>query len=376
MPVLHEQGKHAMIIFANPKSQYEAHKDAINQAIQRVLNSGSYVLGQEVEEFERAFAEWHGSAHCVGVASGTDALHLALRALGVGRGDEVITVSHSATATATAVVMAGAVPVFVDIDSGSLTMLPEAFEKAITLKTKAVIPVHMYGHPADMPAIMHIARKRGIPVIEDCAQAHGARLNGQRAGTFGDMACFSFYPTKNLGAIGDGGAVATSRGDLAEKVALMRQYGWAERYVSSGYGVNSRLDPLQAAILSAKLPFLDEDNASRRRLAVRYDDGLAGLGLKLPSVGKDSEPVYHLYVVRLDRRDSLAIFLRDHGIGTAVHYPVPIHKQPYFAKAGIVLPQTEAAADTVLSLPMYPELAESAVDIICQTIHGWIAERG
>lgn len=361
-----------MIPFANPKAQYEAHKDAINQAIERVLASGMYVLGKEVEGFERMFAEWQGSAYCVGVGNGTDALHLALRAVGVGNGDEVITVAHSATATATAVVMAGAKPVFIDIAPDSMTMSPDALEKAITPQTKAVVPVHLYGHPADMPAIMAIARKYGISVIEDCAQSHGARLNGQRVGTFGDIACFSFYPTKNLGAIGDGGAVTTSRKDLAEKVELLRQYGWAERYVSSVYGVNSRLDPMQAAILSVKLPYLDSDNAKRRNLAHIYNRELEGLGFTLPVAKDGCDHVYHLYVIRHEKKSSLAAFLQSNGVGTAVHYPVPIHKQPYFASGAYSLPQTEAASESVLSLPMYPELCEQDVALVVESIRKWV----
>ncbi len=351
-----------MILCSNPRAQYLAHQTDIDAAVSRVLNSGWYILGEEVRAFEAEFASYVGAAHGVGVSSGTDALHLALRACGIGEGDEVITVSHTAVATVSAIELAGATPVLVDIEPGSYTLDSTKLEAAITSRTKAIIPVHIYGQPVTLEPVLEIARRHKIRTIEDCAQAHGAKYKGQTVGSFGDIGCFSFYPTKNLGAIGDGGILVTSDPELAERAYLIRQYGWADRYVSSIAGLNSRLDELQAAVLRVKLPHLDADNATRTRLANQYDEALTGIGLTLPRRSPETAPVYHLYVIRLTRRDDLRSFLKSKGIGALVHYPVPIHLQPAYKgrlRASDNLPETERAAREVLSLPIYPELDET-----------------
>lgn len=352
-----------MILCADPKAQYLAHREAIDAAIRRVLDSGWYILGREVEAFEAEFAAWQGAAHCVGVGNGTDALVLALRALGVRPGDEVVTVSHTAVATVAAVEFAGAVPVLVDIDPGTFTMSPAALRAAITPRTRAVVPVHLYGHPADMPAILAVAREHGLMVLEDCAQAHGALLDGKRVGAFGHAASFSFYPTKNLGALGDGGAVTTDDPDLAGRMRLLRQYGWKDR-ISEIPGWNTRLDELQAAVLRAKLPFLDRDNARRRDIAARYNVGLTGLGLGLPAARPAAEHVHHLYVLRAAQRDRLLAGLRERGVGAAVHYPQAVHQQPAYKRLKAVLPETERAVAEILSLPMFPELTDVEVETV------------
>ena len=358
-----------MILCGNPQAQYLAHKAEIDAAMQTVLDGGRYVLGPETAAFEMEFAAWVGVGHAVGVANGTDALHLALRALGVGHGDEVITVSHTAVATAAAITLAGAVPVLCDIEADTLTLDPALIERLITARTRAIIAVHLYGQAAGMDTILEIAKRRGVPVIEDCAQAHGARYQGRRVGTLGALACFSFYPTKNLGAIGDGGAVVTGDEALGAKLRLLREYGWAERYVSHSEGWNSRLDELQAAILRVKLRYLDADNASRRRIAARYSAELAATGLVLPVTRVGSEHVYHLYVVRSDRRDALNAHLQARGIAAGIHYPVPIHLQPaYRSTPPVSLPVTERAAREVLSLPIYPELSDTEVSTVVSAV--------
>ncbi len=357
-----------MIPCANPKAQYLAHKQEIDDAVNRVLESGWYILGEEVRAFEEEFAVYLGVNHSVGVGSGTEALHLALVACGIGHGDEVVTVSHTAVATVAAIELAGAKPVFVDIDPVTYTMDPDLLETTITSQTKAVIPVHLYGHPAPMEEILAIAREYGLCVIEDCAQAHGATYRGKRAGSFGDMACFSFYPTKNLGALGDGGAVVTSDPELAEKARLLREYGWAERYVSHIPGWNTRLDEIQAAILRVKLKHLDFDNSNRIKLAKLYSEGLFETGISLPIVQKGAVHVYHLHVIRVKERGSLQAYLRSKNIGATVHYPVPVHLQPAYEKVAVSLPNSEIAAREVLSLPVYPELTESQVQFVIDSI--------
>lgn len=357
-----------MILCANPKAQYLAHRQEIDDAVRRVLESGWYILGDEVRAFEEEFAAYLGVGYSIGVGSGTEALHLALVACGIGHGDEVITVSHTAVATVAAIELAGAKPVFVDIDPVTYTMDPDLLENGITSKTKAVIPVHIYGHPAPMGDILTIAREYGICVIEDCAQAHGATYRGKRVGSFGDMACFSFYPTKNLGAFGDGGAVVTSDHELAEKARLLREYGWAERYVSHIPGWNTRLDEVQAAILRVKLKHLDFGNSRRIKLAKLYSDGLFETDITLPMVQKGAAHVYHLHVIRVKERDSLQTYLRSKDIGVSVHYPVPVHLQPAYEKNAVSLPNSEIAAHEVLSLPMYPELTESQVQFVIDSI--------
>jgi dTDP-4-amino-4,6-dideoxygalactose transaminase len=354
-----------MILCSNPLAQYRAHDAAIDAAIARVLASGRYILGDEVKTFEAEFAAYCGVRHGIGVGSGTEALHLALRACGIGAGDEVITVSHTAVATVSAIELAGATPVLVDVESDYLTIDPAAFEAAITPRSRAVIVVHIYGQPAALNRLMPIARKHGLKVIEDCAQAHGARIDnksgGMRVGSIGDVACFSFYPTKNLGAIGDGGMVVTDDDGIATQARSLREYGWAERYSSTVSGWNTRLDELQAAVLRVKLPTLDADNDRRRAIADRYDRGLDGLPLALPPRRADVSHVFHLYVVRSDRRDALLAHLRADNVGALIHYPVPVHRQPAYAARGLhrqTMAETERAAAEILSLPIFPELTE------------------
>ena len=355
-----------MILCGNPRAQYESHREAIDEAIKRVLESGRYILGDEVSAFEREFADYVGVRDAIGVGSGTEALHLALVACGVGAGDEVITVAHTAVATAAAIELCGATPIFVDIEPDYFTLNPDRFEDAITSRTKAVVPVHLYGQPADLAAITSVAQRHGIRVVEDCAQAHGAMYRDRRVGSWGDIACFSFYPTKNLGAIGDGGVVVTNDPALAEKVQCLREYGWsAERNVSNVSGWNSRLDELQAAILRVKLRFLDADNERRRGIAALYDELLRDSDLSLPLRREDATHVFHLYVVRSRERDELLARLRAEGVGALVHYPVPVHLQPAYLKrfsGADDLPNTERAAKEILSLPIYPELTEEEIE--------------
>jgi dTDP-4-amino-4,6-dideoxygalactose transaminase len=344
----------------------------------RVLESGRYILGREVASFEKEFADYLGIPHAIGVASGTDALHLALRACGAGPGDSVITVSHTAVASAAAIDLCGATPVFVDIAPNSFTMDPDCLEDAIRgykgNRLKAIVPVHLYGHPADMSAILEIADRHDLRVIEDCAQSHGSAFRNKKTGTLGHIAAFSFYPTKNLGALGDAGMVVTGDPDLAKKVRLLREYGWEERYVSKVPGLNSRLDEIQAAILRVKLPHLDEENISRRKIAETYHSVLAASGLILPSVDPEATHVYHQYVIRVENRDSLRTHLRGKGIGTLVHYPVPVHLQPAYAGRLFEKPsllRTEEAAKQVLSLPMYPELTTDLAREVAREIVAW-----
>jgi dTDP-4-amino-4,6-dideoxygalactose transaminase len=361
----------------NPKANYLSHKDEIDAAIRRVLDSGWYILGQEVASFEQEFAAYLGVAHAIGVASGTDALHLALRAVGVGPGDGVLTVSHTAVATVAAIEQCGAHAVFVDVDPSTFTMAPEDLERAIAgahgRPPRAVVPVHLYGHPADMVAITEIAARHGLAIVEDCAQSHGAALHGKKTGAWGHLAAFSFYPTKNLGALGDGGMIATDDPSLAGRLRELREYGWQQRYVSQTAGFNSRLDELQAALLRVKLRHLDEENARRRDLARRYDALLGDAELILPCQRPEAIHVYHQYVVRTPRRDALRASLREHGVGTLVHYPVPVHLQPAYAGrvASSALPCTEAMAAEILSLPMYPELSAEQVQVVAAQITAW-----
>jgi dTDP-4-amino-4,6-dideoxygalactose transaminase len=353
----------------NPRAQYVAHRAAIDEAIRRVLESGRYILGAEVAAFEREFASYIGVSEAVGVGSGTEALHLALAACGIGRGDEVITVAHTAVATVAAIELTGATPVFVDIEPDYFTLDPEQLEAAVTPKTKAIVPVHIYGQPAALDVINSIARRHGLRVIEDSAQAHGATYRERKVGGWGDIACFSFYPTKNLGAIGDGGAITTNDPALAEKVRHLREYGWVERNVSSVPGWNSRLDELQAAILRVKLRFLDADNKRRRAIADLYDELLADSDLVLPKRRKDATHVFHLYVVRSNAREDLLSRLRVNGVDAAIHYPVPVHLQPAYRSrlSANNLTNTEYIAGEIVSLPIYPELADAEVERIAAT---------
>ena len=354
----------------DPRAGYFERKTEIDAAIARVLGSGQYILGHEVEVFEAAFAAWLGVGHAVGAGSGTDAIELALRACGIGPGELVFTVSHTAVATVAAIERAGAVPVLVDIEPVGFTMDPASLAAALRApppgRPAAVLPVHLYGEPADLAPILEIARRHGLYLIEDCAQSHGAVYRGRPTGSFGDIACFSFYPTKNLGALGDAGMTATDDAELAVALRERREYGWRDRYVSARVGINTRLDPLQAAILGAKLPRLADDNARRHAIAARYDRGLAGLPLELPRRRGDCGHVFHQYVIQTGQRDLLREHLRAAQIGTGIHYPVPVHLQPaYQGRLGEFpagLPTTKSAAREILSLPIYPQLSSAAVD--------------
>ncbi len=359
-----------MILCSNPKAQYLSHKDEIDAAIRRVLNGGWYILGEEVKAFEREFADYIGVSYGIGVGSGTEAIHLALACCGIGSKDEVITVSHTAAATVAAIELTGATPVLVDIEPDFFTMDPDRLEAAITPHTKAIIPVHLYGQSADIDPVLQIAHRHHLRVIEDCAQAHGAIYKNKRIGSFGDMACFSFYPTKNLGALGDAGMVVTGDKELAQKALLLRQYGWAQRYVSNLAGWNSRLDEIQAAVLRVKLRYLDEDNARRVRLAEIYEEKLCKNEAELPKKRGNSTHVYHLYVIRSKKRDELLAFLKAKDIGASIHYPVPIHQQRAYKKLPGCdkLTVTEQIGREIISLPIYPELAESDAQRITETI--------
>lgn len=359
-----------MIPVVDLRAEYTAVKAEIDAAVQRVLESGWYILGKEVAAFEEEFAAWCGVSGAVGVGNGTDALHIALRACGVGPGDEVITVAHTAVATAAAIALTGATPVFVDIDPATYTLDPARLAAAITPRTKAVIPVHLYGHPADLDGILPIAKDAGLRVIEDCAQAHGAAWQGQKVGSFGDLACFSFYPTKNLGALGDGGAIAGNDPALLARVRLLREYGWKpeNRYISEIEGMNSRLDEMQAAILRVKLAHLDGWNDHRRRLAEIYAAHLPP-SLVQPVERPGCRHVYHLYVVRSAQRNALREKLRAAGVGTGIHYPVPIHQQAAYAHLSPVsLPATEQAAAEILSLPMHSTLTAEQIEQVCAAV--------
>jgi dTDP-4-amino-4,6-dideoxygalactose transaminase len=375
-----------LLPLADPKANYLAHQHAIDAAVRRVLEGGWYILGPEVTAFEQEFAAAMGGTYAIGVGSGTEALHLALRACGIGPGDAVFTVSHTAVATVAAIELAGATPVLVDIDPRTFTLDPNRLEDALReyagagslaarARPRAVVPVHLYGHPADMPAILNIARRYGLRVIEDCAQAHGAALEGRQAGSWGDAAAFSFYPTKNLGALGDGGALVTHAPDLAERARLLREYGWRERYVSACPGMNSRLDEVQAAVLRVKLRYLEQENDRRRELARTYQSLLSATSLRLPHARNHTKHVYHLYVVRSKHRDQLRGFLREHAIGTAIHYPAPVHLQPAYQSRIALGPgglhETEQACREILSLPMYPQLTEEQVRYVGERIVHW-----
>lgn len=371
MDCLCAQGAGAgMILCSNPKAQYLSYKSEIDAVISRVLDGGWYILGEEVKAFEEEFANYIGVSYGIGVGSGTEAIHLALAVCEIEAGDEVITVSHTAVATVAAIELVGATPVLVDIEPNFFTLDPNRLGEIITPRTKAILPVHLYGQPVDLNPVLEIARKHQLYVIEDCAQAHGATYKNKRVGSFGDMACYSFYPTKNLGALGDGGMVVTNDKHLAEKGVLLREYGWAERYVSHVQGWNTRLDEIQAAILRVKLKYLDEDNSKRVRLAGIYNNRLLDTDLILPKQRDDSAHVYHLYVIRSAKRDELLAFLKERGIGALIHYPVPVHLQP--AYRGLCdynrLPETEQIAKEIISLPIYPELGESDVQTVIRAI--------
>ncbi len=359
---------------ANPGATIAPFLSEIQAAMERVLRGGRFVLGPEVDSFEEEFATACGASHCVSVANGTDAVELALRAVGVEPGDEVITVANTVTATISAITAIGAKPSFVEIDPLTFGMSTDALAQRLRTKpAKAIVPVHLYGHPVDMATVCALAQEHGAKVVEDCAQAVGAAWQGRQVGTWGDAAAFSFYPTKNLGCLGDGGAVLTRHRDVADRLRSLRQYGWAERYVSQTPGRNSRLDELQAAILRTLLPRLPDFNQRRREIAHRYHERLAGSPFALPSETPDARAVYHQVVIRTVQRDTLREHLQQSGIGTAVLYPVPIHRQPGHAQVSVSLPVTETAAQELLCLPIYPGLTDETVDRVAAAILSWTA---
>jgi dTDP-4-amino-4,6-dideoxygalactose transaminase len=368
-----------VIEFVDLKRQYQPLREEIMSRIEQVLGGMNLFLGENVYQLEDEFAAYCGVPHAIGVGSGTDAVHLALRAVGVGPGDEVITVANTFFATVEAIALCGARPVFVDIDRASYTMDPSRVEAAITPRTKAIVPVHLYGQPVDMDPIIAISRKHGLAVVEDACQAHGAEYKGAKAGSLGDAAAFSFYYSKNLGAYGEGGMVVTKDREIATSVQMLRNHGGKERYHHALMGVNARLDEIQAAALRVKLPHLDSWNAARRTWAEEYSRRLAGLEDVLTPVAQPyAKHVFHLYVIRTRDRDHLQGWLKRHGVSTGIHYPVPVHLQEACADLGYSpgsLPETEAAAQEILSLPMFAELALDEVTYVCETIRDYVRGR-
>ena len=355
------------IPFLDLKAGYLELQPEIDTAIKRVLDSGWYILGEEVDAFEQEYATYCEAKHCVGVANGLDALHLALLALGVGAGDEVIVPSNTYIATWLAVSQCGAKPIPVEPDAATYNIDPARIEAAITPRTKVILPVHLYGQPVDMDPILAIARKHGLKVLEDGAQAHGARYKGKRLGAHGDVVAWSFYPGKNLGAYGDGGAITTDDAEIADRIRVLRNYGSRVKYVNDVRGFNSRLDPIQAAALRVKLKVLDTWNARRSEIASRYQIRLANIGLTLPFVPDWAEPAWHLYVVQHPQRDTLQKTLGEAGIGSLIHYPIPPHLQQAYASAGYVkghFPIAEQIANQCLSLPMGPHLDEASASTV------------
>jgi dTDP-4-amino-4,6-dideoxygalactose transaminase len=366
---------------ASPLAAYLAQKEEIDAALHGVLDSGWYILGEEVRRFEEEFAAFAGCRFAVGVASGTDAIQLALRACGIGANDKVVTVSNTAVATVAAIDLAGATPVLADVEEDTFLVGARQVEAALagTPGVRAIVAVHLFGHPVPMDGILELADRHGVIVIEDGAQAHGATFRGRPVGSMGRLAAFSFYPTKNLAALGDGGAVTTSDAALAEKLRMLRQYGWRERYISDDRGMNSRLDEIQAAVLRVRLRHLPAGNARRRAIAARYDDACSASGLIAPAVREGCVHVFHQYVVRSRERDRLREHLEARGVRTAILYPVPIHSQRGYANrvlvAGGSLPVTERLAREILSLPMFPELSDGDVSRVVAAIRDFRTTR-
>jgi dTDP-4-amino-4,6-dideoxygalactose transaminase len=360
------------ILCSNPRLQFISQKKEITESILRVLSSDTYILGTEVSAFEDEFAEYLGVENCIGVNSGTDALILGLRALNISIGDEVITPSHTAVATVAAIVATGAIPIFVDIDKDSYTIDPQKVIDSISAKTKAIIAVHLYGNSCDMNSMCQISKDHGIYLIEDCSQAHGAKWGNRKLGTFGILACFSFYPTKNLGAIGDGGAIVTNNVKLADLIRKMRQYGWDSEKISQLTSSVTRLDEIQAAILRAKLRNLDSQNLKRQEIALAYGNLLSDSNLLLPLANIESEHVYHLYVIRIKNRDKIIAEMNSTGIFPGVHYRLPVHLHPAYKQyrhlSADKLNNTEEITEEILSLPMYPELSVHEVERICKVL--------
>jgi dTDP-4-amino-4,6-dideoxygalactose transaminase len=359
--------------FLDLKAQYRAIKPEIDGAISKILETSQFVLGEEVAAFEQEFAAYSGAAHGVAVNSGTSALHLAALAAGIGPGDEVITVPNTFVATVAAIQYTGARAVYVDIDPGRFTMSPEAIEAAITPRTKAIIPVHLYGQPADMDPILEVARRHRLVVIGDAAQAHGARYKGRAVGSLGDLVCFSFYPGKNLGAYGEGGMVVTGDEGYAKTIRMLRDWGQDRKYHHLLPGYNYRMEGMQGAILRVKLRYLEQWTEARRTHAVRYGQLLAGSSVGIPAEAPEGRHVYHVYAVRTRERDAVMKALAEQGIQTGIHYPVPVHLQPAYADPAYArgsFPVAEQAADEVLSLPMFPELTNEQLETVARAVRG------
>ena len=357
--------------FLDLNAQHAPIRDELDAALDRVVSASNFVLGEDVDRFEEEFAEFCGVDYCVGLASGTDALALILDTLGIGPGDEVITVANTFIATAQGITRAGATPVLCDIDPASRNIDPAQVEAAITDRTRAILPVHLYGYPADMDELAAIAKRHDLYLVEDACQAHGSEYRGRKAGALSDAAAFSFYPGKNLGAFGDAGAVVTGSADIAAKLRVLRHVGQDGKYNHVAKGYNSRLDNLQAAVLRVKLPHVAEWNAGRRRVAAIYDRGLAGAGLGMPPTGDDRTGSQHLYVVEIEARDAVQVALAERGIGTSIHYPIPIHRQPAYADLDLPagsFPHSEASAARVLSLPMFAEMADADAEYVVASL--------
>jgi dTDP-4-amino-4,6-dideoxygalactose transaminase len=366
-------GVQVKVPFLDLKAQYHSIKPEIDAAISGILESSQFVLGEEVAAFEREFAAYSGASHGIALNSGTSALHLAFLAAGIGPGDEVITIPHTFVATVAAIGYTGARAVYVDIDPVTFTMDPALVEAAITPRTKAIAPVHLYGQAVDMDPILEVARRHGLPVIEDAAQAHGAKYKGRPIGSLGVMACFSFYPGKNLGAYGEGGIVVTSNEEFAKKIRILRDWGQDRKYHHILAGYNYRMEGMQGAVLRVKLRHLEKWTEARRAHAKRYDSSLAGTDLVLPVERPATRHVYHVYAVRTRDRQGLMKKLDGQGIQTGIHYPVPVHLQPAYQDSAWPqgsFPHSEKAADEVLSLPMYPEMTNEHIEAVSRAIHG------
>jgi dTDP-4-amino-4,6-dideoxygalactose transaminase len=361
----------AAVPFVDLRAQYASIKSEIDAAMASVIDRSAFIQGAEVAAFEQEFAAYCGAVACASTGNGTDALYIALRTLGIGPGDEVITVGHTFIATTEAISHCGARPVMVDIRNDTMLLDPERLEAAITPRTKAVIPVHLYGQVCDMDAIVAIARRHGLKIVEDAAQAHGAAWRGQRVGGISDVTCFSFYPAKNLGAFGDAGAIVSNDAALIENARAIANHGRHSKYIHLREGVSSRLDGLQAAILRVKLRYLDGWNAARRDIAQQYLTRLSNTGVELPAIRRECDPVWHLFVIRTDDRDSLQASLKASGVETGVHYPCPLHLQPAYAELGVPrgsLPVTESVAGRILSLPMFPEMTGAQVEHVIAAV--------
>jgi len=369
---------HEPVPFVDLKAQYHSIKPEIDSAVLALLDSTQFVLGQEVAAFETLFADYCSTEHAMGTSSGTSALHLALLAAGVGPGDEVITTPHTFIASVSAVDYCGATPVFVDIDPESFTIDPALVEVAITDRTKAILPVHLYGQMADMDPLMEIADRHSITLIEDAAQAHGAEYKGRRAGSIGAAGCFSFYPGKNLGAYGEGGAVTSDDAEIRRLVRMLRDWGAQEKYHHDLKGFNYRLEGMQGAVLKVKMDHIEGWTEARRTAAARYDAGLADVDVAVPAQLADRRHVYHVYAIRTDDRAGLMSYMNDHDVASGIHYPIPVHLQKAFAELGHGrgdFPLAESAADEVVSLPMFPEIRPDQQDRVIQVVRDWCAQR-